>query len=59
MKSVGRIKQRRMYPDVASIDANNPRSRENDKAAPAIIQSVPIDPIAAPVDPVDPSMALF
>lgn len=48
-----------MYSDVASIDANNPRSRENDKAAPAIIQSVPIDPIAAPVDPVDPSMALF
>ncbi|KAJ5966935.1 hypothetical protein N7501_003183 [Penicillium viridicatum] len=55
-----KIKQRRMYPDVASIDANNPRcrasARENDKAAPAIIQSVPIDPTAAPVDP---PMTLF
>ncbi|KAJ5395077.1 uncharacterized protein N7487_009380 [Penicillium crustosum] len=60
LNEVSGIKQRRMYSDVAFTDANNPRcrasARENDKAAPAIIQSVPINPTSAPVDP---PMALF
>lgn len=49
-----------MYSEAAFIDASNPRyraaAREDDKTDPAIIQSVPTDPTAAPVDP---PVALF